>query len=173
MSWSAWAAGERGPWWNGTRTWRRIISRSNGAHQGSWDKSAVDSHEVRGKTLGIIGDGNIGSQLSNLAEALGMRVIFYDHTDKLRHGNTEPTATMQELLAQSDVVSLHVPETAEAITNYVARRIVERERSLVATAPAAPVPARSASAVWMFFLGFIAGAAALFALALFASLRSL
>ena len=66
---------------------------------------------MRGKTLGIIGYGNIGSQLSNLAEALGMRVIFYDHTDRLRHGNTEPVASLHELLAQSDVVSLHVPET--------------------------------------------------------------
>ncbi len=56
---------------------------------GRWDKSANDSHEVRGKTLGIIGYGNIGSQLSNLAEAMGMKVVFYDHTDKLRHGNTE------------------------------------------------------------------------------------
>jgi D-3-phosphoglycerate dehydrogenase len=90
---------------------RRVIGRSNGAHQGLWDKSAVNSHEVRGKTLGIIGYGNIGSQLSNLAEAMGMRVIFYDHTDKLRHGNTEPTASMQELLAESDIVTLHVPET--------------------------------------------------------------
>jgi D-3-phosphoglycerate dehydrogenase len=90
---------------------RRIISRSNGAHEGRWDKSADDSHEVRGKTLGIIGYGNIGSQLSNLAEAFGMRVVFYDHTDRLRHGNTEPTATLHELLAQSDVVTLHVPET--------------------------------------------------------------
>lgn len=90
---------------------RRIVSRSNGAHQGRWDKSADDSHEVRGKTLGIIGYGNIGSQLSNLAEAFGMRVVFYDHTDRLRHGNTEPTATLHELLAQSDVVTLHVPET--------------------------------------------------------------
>ena len=60
---------------------------------------------MRGKTLGIVGYGNIGSQLSNLAEAMGMRVIFYDHTDKLRHGNTEPAASLQELLAQSDVVS--------------------------------------------------------------------
>jgi D-3-phosphoglycerate dehydrogenase / 2-oxoglutarate reductase len=90
---------------------RRIVSRSNGAHQGRWDKSADDSHEVRGKTLGIIGYGNIGSQLSNLAEAFGMRVVFYDHTDRLRHGNTEPTASLHELLAQSDVVTLHVPET--------------------------------------------------------------
>src|SRR5579859_3556530 len=90
---------------------RRIMPRSVGAHAGRWDKSASDSHEVRGKILGIIGYGNIGSQLSYLAEAMGMRVIFYDHTDKLRHGNTEPTGSLQELLAQSDIVSLHVPET--------------------------------------------------------------
>ncbi|QPF86109.1 phosphoglycerate dehydrogenase [Bradyrhizobium genosp. L] len=90
---------------------RRIVARSNAAHDGRWDKSANDSLEVRGKTLGIVGYGNIGSQLSYLAEAMGMRVIFYDHTDKLRHGNTEPTATLHDLLASSDVVSLHVPET--------------------------------------------------------------
>ena len=90
---------------------RRVIPRSVAAHDGQWDKSASDSHEVRGKTLGIIGYGNIGSQLSYLAEAMGMRVIFYDHTDKLRHGNTEPAASLHELLAQSDVVTLHVPET--------------------------------------------------------------
>jgi D-3-phosphoglycerate dehydrogenase / 2-oxoglutarate reductase len=90
---------------------RRVVPRSNSAHEGGWDKSANDSHEVRGKTLGIIGYGNIGSQLSYLAEALGMRVIFYDHTDKLRHGNTEPIGSLRDLLAQSDVVTLHVPET--------------------------------------------------------------
>ena len=90
---------------------RRVVPRSVAAHAGRWDKSAVNSHEVRGKTLGIVGYGNIGSQLSYLAEALGMRVVFHDHTDKLRHGNTEPTASLRELLAQSDVVSLHVPET--------------------------------------------------------------
>ncbi len=90
---------------------RRVFPRSTAAHAGKWDKSATDSHEVRGKTLGIVGYGNIGSQLSYLAEALGMRVIFYDHTDKLRHGNTEPATSLHELLTQSDVVSLHVPET--------------------------------------------------------------
>jgi D-3-phosphoglycerate dehydrogenase len=90
---------------------RRIVARSVAAHDGRWDKSATDSHEVRGKTLGIVGYGNIGSQLSYLAEAMGMRVVFHDQTDKLRHGNTEPTATLHELLAQSDVVSMHVPET--------------------------------------------------------------
>ena len=66
---------------------------------------------MRGRTLGIVGYGNIGSQLSTLAEAMGMRVIYYDHTDKLRHGNTEPVESLQDLLAQSDIVSLHVPET--------------------------------------------------------------
>jgi D-3-phosphoglycerate dehydrogenase / 2-oxoglutarate reductase len=90
---------------------RRIIPKSIAAHAGGWDKSAVGSHEVRGKTLGIIGYGNIGSQLAVIAEAMGMRVIFYDHTDKLRHGNVEPVDTMEELFAKSDVVTLHVPET--------------------------------------------------------------
>ena len=90
---------------------RRIFPRSIAAHEGAWDKSATDSHEVRGRTLGIVGYGNIGSQLSTLAEAIGMKVIFFDQTDKLRHGNTEPVETLQDLLAQSDIVSLHVPET--------------------------------------------------------------
>ncbi|MDR3493810.1 MAG: phosphoglycerate dehydrogenase [Ancalomicrobiaceae bacterium] len=90
---------------------RRIPDRSAGAHVGRWDKSAEASYEVRGKTLGIVGYGNIGSQLSNLAEAMGMRVIFYDLTDKLRHGNTEPIDSLAGLLAEADVVSLHVPET--------------------------------------------------------------
>lgn len=90
---------------------RRIPERSRAAHEGKWDKSATNSLEVRGKTLGIVGYGNIGSQLSNLAEAMGMRVIFFDLTDKLRHGNTEPVGSLNDLLAQSDVVSLHVPET--------------------------------------------------------------
>jgi D-3-phosphoglycerate dehydrogenase / 2-oxoglutarate reductase len=69
---------------------RRILPRSESAHAGGWDKSAAGAFEVRGKTLGIVGYGNIGAQLSNLAEAMGMHVIFYDLTDKLRHGNTDP-----------------------------------------------------------------------------------
>ena len=92
---------------------RRIFPRCVAAHQGKWDKSATNSHEVRGRTLGIVGYGNIGSQLSTLAEAMGMKVIYFDQTDKLRHGNTEPVESLQDLLAQSDVVSLHVPETLE------------------------------------------------------------
>jgi D-3-phosphoglycerate dehydrogenase / 2-oxoglutarate reductase len=92
---------------------RQIFPRSVSAHEGGWDKSAAGSREVRGRTLGIIGYGNIGSQLSTLAEAMGMRVIYFDRTDKLRHGNTEPVDRLETLLAQSDVVSLHVPETPE------------------------------------------------------------
>jgi D-3-phosphoglycerate dehydrogenase len=90
---------------------RRIFPKSTAAHAGGWDKSAVGSNEVRGKTLGIVGYGNIGTQLAVLAEAMGMRVYYYDHTEKLRHGNVEPTDTLDELLARSDVVTLHVPET--------------------------------------------------------------
>ena len=100
---------------------RRIFPRSVAAHAGGWDKSANGSREVRGKTLGIVGYGNIGSQLSNLAEAMGMRVIFFDLTDKLRHGNTEPVESLDELLAMSDVVSLHVPETP-ATANMIGKR---------------------------------------------------
>ena len=91
---------------------RRIFPKSVSAHAGGWDKSAAGSNEVRGKTLGIVGYGNIGSQLAVLAEAIGMRVLYYDHTDKLRHGNVEPADSLDELLTKSDVVSLHVPETA-------------------------------------------------------------
>ena len=92
---------------------RRVFPRSVAAHAGAWNKAADSSHEVRGKTLGIVGYGNIGTQLSNLAEAMGMRVLSFDTADKLRHGNTDPVGSLYELLAQSDVVSLHVPETRE------------------------------------------------------------
>jgi len=104
---------------------RRVFPRSVAAHAGDWDKSAEGSREVRGKTLGIVGYGNIGSQLSNLAEAMGMRVIYFDHTDKLRHGNTEPVETLAELLGSSDVVSLHVPETP-ATANMIGAREIGR-----------------------------------------------
>lgn len=90
---------------------RRITPRSARAHAGGWDKSAEGSFEVRGKTLGIVGYGNIGSQLSTLAEAMGMRVIYFDRSAKLRHGNTEAVASLGDLLAASDIVSLHVPDT--------------------------------------------------------------
>ncbi|KPH78852.1 phosphoglycerate dehydrogenase [Bosea vaviloviae] len=92
---------------------RKITDRSVSAHGGGWDKSAEGSFEVRGKVLGIVGYGNIGSQLSTLAEAMGMRVIYYDQTDRLRHGNTEPVDSLNELLGSADIVSLHVPETPQ------------------------------------------------------------
>ena len=92
---------------------RRVVPRSVAAHAGRWDKSAAGSFEVRGKTLGIVGYGNIGTQLSALAEAMGMHVIYYDRATKLRYGNTEAVGSLAALLAESDVVSLHVPETAE------------------------------------------------------------
>lgn len=87
---------------------RDIPDKSTSLHQGVWNKSATGSHEVRGKTLGIVGYGNIGVQLSILAEALGMRVVFYDLVDKLSLGNAERCVSLDELLEVSDIVSLHV-----------------------------------------------------------------
>ncbi len=87
---------------------RRLTDKNADMHAGRWDKSAVGSHEVRGRRLGIVGYGNIGSQLSVLAEALGMSVLFYDSADKLALGNARRCGTLEELLAQADVVTLHV-----------------------------------------------------------------
>lgn len=87
---------------------RRLTDKNAGMHNGIWDKAAEGSHEVRGRVLGIVGYGNIGTQLSVLAEALGMRVYFYDTADKLALGNARRCATLEELLAVADVVSLHV-----------------------------------------------------------------
>jgi D-3-phosphoglycerate dehydrogenase len=87
---------------------RRLTEKNADMHAGRWDKSAVGSHEVRGRRLGIVGYGNIGSQLSVLAEALGMSVLFFDTTDKLALGNARRCGTLDELLAESDVVTLHV-----------------------------------------------------------------
>ncbi len=92
---------------------RRIFPKSVSAHAGGWDKSAADSWEVRGKTLGIVGYGSIGSQLSVLAEAFGMNVLYYDTAAKLGHGNARAVPMLHELLGRSDVVSLHVPQTPE------------------------------------------------------------
>ena len=89
---------------------RKIIDKNNAAHKGIWLKEAKGSFELRGKTLGIIGYGNIGSQLSVLAESLGMKVIFYDAETKLPLGNAVAKKTLKELVAQADIVSLHVPE---------------------------------------------------------------
>ncbi|MCR6496594.1 phosphoglycerate dehydrogenase [Thermomonas sp. S9] len=90
---------------------RGIPQKNAQCHRGIWDKSASGSHEVRGKTLGIIGYGHIGTQVGVLAEALGMRVIFHDIQTKLALGNAQPAAGLDDLLTQADVVTLHVPET--------------------------------------------------------------
>jgi D-3-phosphoglycerate dehydrogenase len=87
---------------------RGLTGKNRQMHAGEWDKSAAGSHEVRGRRLGIVGYGNIGGQLSVLAEALGMTVVFFDTADKLALGNARRCGTLQELLEISDVVTLHV-----------------------------------------------------------------
>lgn len=92
---------------------RKIPEKNAACHKGGWLKSAEGSYEIRGKTLGIIGYGAIGSQVSVMAESLGMKVIFYDVTTKLPLGNATQVTSLEELLSQANIVSLHVPETVE------------------------------------------------------------
>ncbi|MDF1604842.1 phosphoglycerate dehydrogenase [Nocardioides sp. YIM 152315] len=87
---------------------RRLAEKTERMHAGVWDKSAKGSHEIRGRTLGIVGYGNIGTQLSNLAESMGLRVVFFDTADRLAHGNARRMRTLDDLLAEADVVSIHV-----------------------------------------------------------------
>ena len=88
---------------------RRIPDKNAGAHAGVWLKEAKGSFELRGKTLGIVGYGNIGSQVSGLAEAMGMRVVYYDTATKLPLSNARQVRELRDLLKQSDIVTLHVP----------------------------------------------------------------
>ncbi|HEV8506298.1 MAG TPA: phosphoglycerate dehydrogenase [Chitinophagaceae bacterium] len=92
---------------------RRIPDKNKSAHEGIWMKESKGSYELRGKTLGIIGYGNIGTQVSVLAEAFGMKVMFYDVETKLPMGNAEDAKSLKELVRRSDVVTLHVPETPQ------------------------------------------------------------
>ena len=89
---------------------RKVLDKNKAAHEGIWLKDAAGSYELRGKTLGIIGYGNIGSQLSVLAEGLGMKVLYYDTETKLPLGNAINIKTLKELVNKADIVSLHVPE---------------------------------------------------------------
>lgn len=89
---------------------RKIIDKNKAAHEGKWMKDASGSHELRGKTIGIIGYGNIGSQVSVLAESLGMKVIFYDAETKLPLGNAADSKTLKDLMQRADIITLHVPE---------------------------------------------------------------
>ncbi len=102
---------------------RGIPAKSEAAHRGVWDKSAANSWEVRGKTLGIVGYGSIGSQLSVLAESFGMRVLYHDAVDKLPHGNAVKAASLTDLLSRSEVVTLHVPETPDTFNMIGAAEI--------------------------------------------------
>ena len=92
---------------------RGIPRRNAAAHRGDWVKTATNSHEVRGKTLGIVGYGHIGTQIGLLGEALGMQVVFFDREGKLALGNARRVPSLDALLQVSDVVTLHVPETPQ------------------------------------------------------------
>jgi D-3-phosphoglycerate dehydrogenase len=92
---------------------RGVPQRNAQLHRGVWNKSSEGAHEVRGKCLGIVGYGHIGTQVGVLAEALGMRVIYFDIITKLALGNATPVRTLDDLLGQADVVTLHVPDTAQ------------------------------------------------------------
>ncbi|MBN9298349.1 MAG: phosphoglycerate dehydrogenase [Filimonas sp.] len=103
---------------------RRIPDKNKAAHEGIWQKEAKGSFELRGKTLGIIGYGNIGSQVSVLAEALGMKVAFYDTETKLPLGNADACRSLKELVSKADIVSLHVPETAQT-KNLITKAVLK------------------------------------------------
>lgn len=107
---------------------RGIPQKNAECHRGGWNKSAAGSHEVRGKTLGIIGYGHIGTQVGVLAEALGMHVLFHDIETKLSLGNARPAIGLDDLLAQSDVVTLHVPETPATQGMFGAAQIAGMRR---------------------------------------------
>jgi D-3-phosphoglycerate dehydrogenase len=103
---------------------RRIPDKNKAAHEGIWKKDAKGSYELRGKTLGIIGYGNIGSQVSVLAEGMGMKVLFYDTETKLPLGNAEDAKSLKELVSKSDIITLHVPETPQT-KNLVTRSLLK------------------------------------------------
>ena len=107
---------------------RDIFGKSNSLHKGIWDKSASGSFEIRGKKIGIIGYGKIGSQLSVLAEDLGMDVYYYDVIDKLALGNAKKCNTLSELLKKSDIVTLHI-DGNKSNTNYISEKEFKQMKS--------------------------------------------
>jgi D-3-phosphoglycerate dehydrogenase len=104
---------------------RRLGDKTMQMHQGTWDKSATNCYEIRGKILGIVGYGHIGTQLSVLAESIGMKVIFYDIENKLPLGNSRKCQSLDELLREADFVTLHVPQT-EATRNMISSKEIAR-----------------------------------------------
>ncbi|TDN40947.1 phosphoglycerate dehydrogenase [Haemophilus haemolyticus] len=110
---------------------RNVPQANAEVHRGIWNKSATGSHEVRGKKLGIIGYGHIGSQLSIIAESLGMDVYFYDIENKLPLGNAKQVRSLEELLSSCDVVSLHVPELPSTKNLMNAERITQLKQGAI------------------------------------------
>ena len=110
---------------------RNIPQANADVHRGLWNKSAVGSHEVRGKKLGIVGYGHIGSQLSIIAESLGMDVYFYDIESKLPLGNAKQLHTLEELLGSCDVISLHVPDLPSTRNLMSAERIAQLKQDSI------------------------------------------
>ena len=104
---------------------RRILDKNKAAHNGIWNKDAKGSFELRGKTMGIIGYGNIGTQLSVMAEAMGMRVQFYDIETKLPLGNAQAKKSIKEIVSSSDIISLHVPETNQT-KNLINKSVIKQ-----------------------------------------------
>lgn len=104
---------------------RKIIDKNAAAHKGIWNKDAKGSFELRGKTLGLIGYGNIGTQTSIMAEAMGMKVKFYDIETKLPLGNAHAVKSIKELVSTSDIISLHVPETAST-KNLISKDVIKQ-----------------------------------------------
>lgn len=104
---------------------RRIPDKNKSAHEGIWMKDASGSYELRGKTLGIVGYGNIGSQVSVLAESMGLKVIFYDVLTKLPLGNAVACKSLKELVGKADIISLHVPET-QSTKNLISKQVIKQ-----------------------------------------------
>ena len=107
---------------------RKILDKNKAAHNGVWNKDAKGSFELRGKTIGIIGYGNIGTQLSVMAEAMGMRVQFYDIETKLPLGNAQAKKSIKEIVSTSDIISLHVPETNQT-KNLINKAVIKQFKS--------------------------------------------
>jgi len=107
---------------------RKILDKNKSAHNGIWNKEAKGSFELRGKTMGIIGYGNIGTQLSVMAEAMGMRVQFYDIETKLPLGNAQARKSIKEIVSSSDIISLHVPETNQT-KNLINKALLKQFKS--------------------------------------------
>lgn len=111
--------------------YRGIPDKNRAAHEGRWLKSASGSHELRGRTLGIVGYGHIGSQVSVLAEAFGMRVLYHDVMPKLPMGNATQLDSLEELLAQSDIVTLHVPQAKDTENLMSAERVQQMRHGAI------------------------------------------